>query len=68
MPQTASASTTQGSQFTTEPEADVEGLGEDTADDGPGNVLTDADDAGAGDPTETEADDVGNEVVAGKES
>ena len=54
-------------QFTTEREADVDGLGDDTADDGPGNVLTSADDAGAGAGDSNEADDVGKEVVTGKE-
>jgi hypothetical protein len=70
MPQTASTSTTQGNHFTAECEADVEGRADDTADDAPGNVLTNADDSGPGaaDSDELKSDDVGKEAVTGKEN
>ncbi len=67
MPQTTIASTNHGTQFTTESEADVEGLGGDAASDATGNVLTNADDAGAGAGDSNDSDDAGKEVVTGKE-
>jgi hypothetical protein len=69
MPQTTIASKNHGTQFTTEFEADVAGVGGGAADDGPGNVLTNAVDAGAGagDSNEATAEDAGTEVVTGEE-
>jgi hypothetical protein len=67
MAQTATTRTTHGSQLPTECEADVEGVC--SFDDGPGSVLTSADDSGAsaGDSSELRADGAGAEVVTGKE-
>lgn len=68
MPQATIAITNHVTQFTTDLEADDGGLGGDAVDDGTGNVLTSADDAGAGVGDSNGSDDVGKDVEPGKES